>query len=153
MPVKEKHTAISLLEVTLKRLSLRKSDHTRHLHTMTNANCGHRRLPILNQPKFIKEALAAGKQVLSEKPIAPTAAEAEALLQWYHKEVDSKKVNWSVAENFRTLGRVKYAAEQAKGLGRLLGFQIHELKFTNDTGKYFSQFHLDGDSRLSLNEI
>jgi hypothetical protein len=56
--------------------------------------------------------------------------------------VDHQKVNWAVAENYRTVGRVCYAAEQAKTLGRLLGFQAHELKFTTDSGKYFSQMPL-----------
>jgi predicted dehydrogenase len=92
----------------------------------------------LTQPKFIKEALAAGKHVLSEKPIAPTAADAEALIQWYRKEIDTKKINWSVAENIRTLTRVDYAAEQARTMGRLLGFQAHELKFVRETAKYYS---------------
>jgi len=58
-------------------------------------------LPILIQPEFIRKALKAGKHVLAEKPIAGDVKTAKELVDWYRGEIDTSKVNWSVAENFR----------------------------------------------------
>lgn len=55
-------------------------------------------LPIGNLPDAVERALRAGKHVLSEKPIAPTVATAEALL-----EVSAHHPGqvWMVGENWR----------------------------------------------------
>jgi len=58
-------------------------------------------LPILIQPEFIRKALKAGKHVLAEKPIAGDVKTAKELVDWYRAEIDTSKVNWSIAENFR----------------------------------------------------
>jgi predicted dehydrogenase len=53
-------------------------------------------LPIEVMPDAIRRAFAAGKHVISEKPAAPTLAEAQALLG---EQPDG--VRWLVAENWR----------------------------------------------------
>jgi len=84
----------------------------------------HVRLPIPNQPEYIRAALTAGKHVLSEKPVAENVIDAQELITWYHSDIDDKKVNWSVAENFRYLNSFDYAREQISRLGRVLGFTV-----------------------------
>ncbi|GJJ14657.1 hypothetical protein Clacol_008923 [Clathrus columnatus] len=55
-------------------------------------------LPITVQPDIIKKALAHGKHVLSEKPIAPSVAEGIDLINEYEKNYKGKLI-WRVAEN------------------------------------------------------
>lgn len=93
-------------------------------------------LPILNQPAYVRKALLAGKHVLSEKPIAENMKDAIELLQWYRKEIDSEKVFWSVAENYRFLNSFNEAAEARKNMGRLLGFKV-EVYNMLEGGKYY----------------
>lgn len=56
-------------------------------------------LPITVQPDIIRQCLAAGKHVLSEKPVAPSVAEGEQLIQAYEDTYKARLV-WRVAENF-----------------------------------------------------
>jgi predicted dehydrogenase len=93
-------------------------------------------LPILNQPTYIRKALLASKYVLSEKPIAENMKDAIELLQWYRKEIDSNKVFWSVAENYRFLNSFNQAAEERKTMGRLLGFKVEYYQML-EGGKYY----------------
>jgi predicted dehydrogenase len=94
-------------------------------------------LPILAQPDFIKKALSAGKHVLSEKPVAKDLATAHELIDWYHKNIDTKKTIWAVAENFRYLGRFQYGAEQVKELGDILGFRLRMHAMVKPGAKYY----------------
>ncbi|KAI4720307.1 NAD(P)-binding protein [Aureobasidium sp. EXF-10727] len=94
-------------------------------------------LPILAQPDFIKKALSAGKHVLSEKPVAKDLATAHELIDWYHKNIDTKKTIWAVAENFRYLGRFQYGAEQVKELGDILGFRLRMHANVQPGAKYY----------------
>jgi predicted dehydrogenase len=95
------------------------------------------RLPILLQPKFIRKAIAAGKHVLSEKPIAKDVATAAELFEWYQQHVGQQSATWSVAENFRFLESLQYAAQQVSSIGRLLGFQMKVYRWTSVDGKYY----------------
>ncbi|KAJ7180933.1 hypothetical protein C8R46DRAFT_1070972 [Mycena filopes] len=56
-------------------------------------------LPITLQPSIIRKAFAAGKHVLSEKPVAPDVAAGISLIKTYNDEY-KKNLVWRVAENF-----------------------------------------------------
>ena len=95
-------------------------------------------LPIVNQPTVIRKALANGKAVLSEKPIAENMAVAHELIAYYEKELVSfKKPIWSVAENFRFYPSLEYAADQIRQMGRIEKFtcRMHKIVLAGD--KYF----------------
>jgi predicted dehydrogenase len=55
-------------------------------------------LPIPVQAPIVAQALAAGKHVVSEKPIAPTRAEAQSLIDLHRRHPECV---WMVAENWR----------------------------------------------------
>uniref|UniRef100_A0A7S4K0N3 Gfo/Idh/MocA-like oxidoreductase N-terminal domain-containing protein n=1 Tax=Odontella aurita TaxID=265563 RepID=A0A7S4K0N3_9STRA len=68
-------------------------------------------LPLDVQPKFIIRLLNTGKHILSEKPIAPTVAEAKKLIEEYQTIRKQKpSLIWSVAENFRYEPGIRKAA-------------------------------------------
>ncbi|RLL93076.1 hypothetical protein CFD26_100261 [Aspergillus turcosus] len=94
-------------------------------------------LPILVQPDFIRKALAAGKHVLSEKPIAKDIATARDLLQWYRANVDSSKTLWAVAENFRYMSKFLRTAEEVRKLGRVKNFRVNAHSLISTDSKYF----------------
>jgi predicted dehydrogenase len=75
--------------------------------------------------------------VLSEKPVAKDLATAHELIDWYHKNIDTKKTIWAVAENFRYLGRFQYGAEQVKELGDILGFRLRMHAMVKPGAKYY----------------
>lgn len=81
----------------------------------------------------------AGKHVLAEKPIAKDVKTATELLQWYRSSVDTNKVTWSVAENWRFLDSHLYAAEEVRKLGRVLGFRVKVNSMVKPGNKYFGE--------------
>ena len=60
-------------------------------------------LPIHLQPRYVLEALAAGKAVVSEKPVAPTVAAGRRLL----KAAARFSPPWLVAENYAFMPAVR----------------------------------------------
>lgn len=93
-------------------------------------------LPILAQPEYIKKALAAGKHVLAEKPIAKDVATAEDLLKWTSQSSNTS-ATYTVAENFRHLDSFLYASEVLGSLGRILTFRARVASFVQPGGKYY----------------
>ncbi|KAH7067417.1 hypothetical protein BKA63DRAFT_607281 [Paraphoma chrysanthemicola] len=93
-------------------------------------------LPILAQPEYIKKALAAGKHVLAEKPIAKDIATARDLLAWT-QDSSNTSANYSVAENFRFLDSFVYASQVLSTLGRVLTFRARVAAYVNPGGKYY----------------
>lgn len=91
------------------------------------------------QSRYIRQALATGKHVLSEKPVAEYLKDAQELITWYYENSDSNKVTWSVAENFRYLKSFEYAREQIHRAGRLLQFRVMAHSMVNQGGKYFGR--------------
>ncbi|OCK82602.1 oxidoreductase-like protein family [Lepidopterella palustris CBS 459.81] len=97
-------------------------------------------LPIPIQPTYIKQALSAGKHVLSEKPISPDVATAVELLTWYHSStinLPTPKPTFSVAENFRFLDSILWASSQRSKMGRVLGFRTRLGAMVRPGSKYF----------------
>ncbi|KAK5119011.1 hypothetical protein LTR62_000222 [Meristemomyces frigidus] len=94
-------------------------------------------LPIIVQPRFIQEALKAGKHVLAEKPLAPDVQSGRELIEWYHDHIDTNKVTFGVAEQFRYLKAFLYAAEQARGMGKVIGFRHFLSADVKPDMKYF----------------
>ena len=81
-------------------------------------------LPILVQPSFIKQALSAGKHVLAEKPLAKDVETGKELVEWYHANIDTKRLNFSIAEQFRYYAAYAHAAAKIKSFGKVLGLRV-----------------------------
>lgn len=83
-------------------------------------------LPIALQPRFVEAALRAGKHVLAEKPVSPDVEGARRLIATY-RDIAAGGVGgpfWSVAEQFRFLPKYTWAADEARKLGRVVGFHF-----------------------------
>ncbi|KFY59684.1 hypothetical protein V497_04131 [Pseudogymnoascus sp. VKM F-4516 (FW-969)] len=95
-------------------------------------------LPINVQPAYIEAALAAGKHVLSEKPIANDVEAAEKLIHFYTalKEKGSK-ATWGIAENFRFLEPFQFASQEIEKLGGVVGFRVKVFQHVKAGTKYF----------------
>ena len=61
--------------------------------------------------------------MLAEKPIAKDVATARDLIDWYHSNIDVKKINLSIAEQFRFLPSYAHAAKSIASMGPVLGFR------------------------------
>lgn len=81
-------------------------------------------LPIALQPRFIEAALKAGKHVLAEKPVGPDVETARKLIATYRAIAAKSNVFWAVAEQFRFLPKYVWGAEQARKLGKVIGFHF-----------------------------
>ncbi len=96
-------------------------------------------LPIHVLPEAVERALAAGKHVLSEKPIAPTVARGRALLARWQEGGAGQA--WMVGENWRYEPAFVRAAEwvAAGQIGRplLAQFSLH-VDFSPGGAKYYA---------------
>jgi len=64
-------------------------------------------LPITLQPSIVLKALAAGKHVLSEKPVAPDVEQGHNLISTYRQEYQPKGLIWRLAENYEAEPGIK----------------------------------------------
>jgi predicted dehydrogenase len=92
-------------------------------------------LPIALQPALVKQALAAGKPVASEKPVAPSVKEGRKLIQ----ATARYQTPWLVAENYAflpTIARLQSWLEQGRlGEPRLL--EAYQLTWMDTKNPYF----------------
>jgi predicted dehydrogenase len=93
-------------------------------------------LPINVQPEVIKQALLAGKHVLSEKPIAKDVKTAEELIKFY-RNLGSGAPHWGVAENFRYMVAYDKANAVTASYGKVTNFQLNFYGRVNVGDKYF----------------
>jgi len=93
-------------------------------------------LPIPNQSYYIKQALQAGKHVLAEKPIAKDVATARELIQWYHSNVDTSKVFFAIAEQFRYFNSFIKGSQKVEELGKVLNFRVRMQTLIQEGSKY-----------------
>jgi predicted dehydrogenase len=86
----------------------------------------------------VEKALKAGKHVLSEKPVAGDVEGAQKLIKWYEGLGDGRPL-WGVAENFRYMESLRYAAERVEAIGgKLLTFRLEKYGFVRSDNKYFN---------------
>ncbi|KAI1142484.1 oxidoreductase family protein [Hypoxylon sp. FL0543] len=95
-------------------------------------------LPIVDQPAYIEKALAAGKHVLAEKPIAKDVATAIKLIDYYKQVSAETNASLSIAENFRFIQGWAYGAEEVKKLGKVTGFVVRMNSMMEKTNRYYN---------------
>ncbi|KAI1085228.1 NAD(P)-binding protein [Whalleya microplaca] len=95
-------------------------------------------LPITDQPYYIEKALAAGKHVLAEKPIAKDVVTAVKLVEYYKKVSVETKATLAIAENFRFNKGWAYGAEEIRKLGKVTGFVVRLNSMMETSNKYYN---------------
>lgn len=97
-------------------------------------------LPIIQQPSIILKALAAGKHVLSEKPVAPDAASGAKLIAQYEARYKPKGLVWRVAENFEAEpGFIAASRAIAAGkIGKVTFFSSRTVNFIDKDSKWYN---------------
>lgn len=94
-------------------------------------------LPIVIQPEYVEAALAAGKHVLAEKPIAKDVATAKQLLNYYRNGPPSfNGATLVVAENYRFVPRLTYARNELQRLGRITHFSVKVMSLMSPGAKW-----------------
>ncbi|CAK5267469.1 unnamed protein product [Mycena citricolor] len=96
-------------------------------------------LPITLQPAIVLKALAAGKHVISEKPVAPDVAGGIKLINEYEQKYKRDLV-WRVAENFEAEPGYRAAGEMiATGsIGQVKLFKANVSNYIDKNNKYYN---------------
>jgi predicted dehydrogenase len=97
-------------------------------------------LPITHQPGVILKALAAGKHVLSEKPVAPDVVEGAKLISIFESQYKSKGLVWRVAENFEAEPGHQVASKVIREgkIGKVLFFNYRGVNHMDKTSKWYN---------------
>ncbi|KAI0089447.1 oxidoreductase family protein [Irpex rosettiformis] len=97
-------------------------------------------LPITVQPSIVRKALAAGKHVLSEKPVAPDVAGGIALINDYEKQYKSKGLVWRVAENWEVEPGYHAAAKAIRDgkIGKVAFFNARVVNYMAKDNKWYN---------------
>lgn len=95
-------------------------------------------LPITLQPSIILKALAAGKHVLSEKPVAPDVAGGISLISTYNEKY-RKNLVWRIAENYEAEPGFRKAGELiATGkIGKVNFFRAVVMNYIDVDNKWY----------------
>ncbi|OAX32162.1 NAD(P)-binding protein [Rhizopogon vinicolor AM-OR11-026] len=96
-------------------------------------------LPITQQPSIILKALAAGKHVLSEKPVSADVASGAALIAQYEAQFKPKGLVWRVAENHEAEpGHIAAGRAIAAGkIGKVIFFSSRAVNFMDQDSKWY----------------
>ncbi|QRV98889.1 histone-lysine N-methyltransferase SETD1 [Ceratobasidium sp. AG-Ba] len=96
-------------------------------------------LPINQQPDIVLRALAAGKNVLSEKPVAKDVKTGLALIEKWETEFKPKGLIWRVAENFEAEPAYAEAGRRIKAgvIGEVRSFNYSILNSTDKSSQWY----------------
>lgn len=96
-------------------------------------------LPITLQPAIIIKALAAGKHVLSEKPVAADVAKGLDLIKTYNTVYKGKGLIWRVAENFEAEPGYQAAAAAVRSgkIGEVKFFKTVVVNYIDKESKWY----------------
>lgn len=96
-------------------------------------------LPISHQPSVVLQCLAAGKHVLSEKPVAPDVKSGIDLIAEYEKSYKPKGLIWRVAENYETEPGYRAAVQaiRAGKIGDIRFFRLSAVGYVDKDSKWY----------------
>ncbi|KAF4613294.1 hypothetical protein D9613_010793 [Agrocybe pediades] len=96
-------------------------------------------LPITTQPSIVLQALAAGKHVLSEKPVAPDVKQGLDLIQTYNQTYKPKGLIWRVAENFEAEPGYRKVGEIIRSgkIGKVSFFKAVVVNYIDKDSKWY----------------
>jgi predicted dehydrogenase len=109
-------------------------------------------LPITLQPEIILKALAAGKHVISEKPVAPDVASGLKLIAIYEAEYKPKGLVWRVSENWEAEPGYRSAAQaiRAGKIGKVIFYNLRNVsRIDKDSMWYKTPWRTVPDVSLS----
>ncbi|KAG9098916.1 hypothetical protein FRC06_005838, partial [Ceratobasidium sp. 370] len=97
-------------------------------------------LPLTQQPEIVLRALAAGKNVLSEKPVAKDVKTGLALIEKWETEFKHKGLIWRVAEQFEVEPAYAEAARKIKGgaIGEVRSFNYSVMNSTDKSSQWYN---------------
>jgi predicted dehydrogenase len=96
-------------------------------------------LPVSLQQSFVLKSLAAGKHVLSEKPVAPDVKKGLETINTYNQLYKDKGLIWRVAEDFEAEPgyRAAAAAIRSGKIGRVIFFKMLVNIYIDQDSKYY----------------
>ncbi|PVG01641.1 NAD(P)-binding protein [Serendipita vermifera] len=96
-------------------------------------------LPINLQPSIVLKSLAAGKHVISEKPVAPTVKDGIELIKTYEELYKPKGLVWRVAENFEAEPGLRAAGQAIaeQKIGKVCFWNMQVLNNVQTDGMWY----------------